>query len=797
MPPEFWVEAANYAAYVRNRVPKTGTMLIPQELWTGRPCEHTQLRPFGSTVYVRDHTGPNKLAPRYLKAILVGYRSYSESTVRYYNPSTKQFNYSRDFVFERPSTLGAVVQPPVVESEARVPTFDWKGRNLQLSLLPRPEDTQSVIVSPTEQPTPPVKLASPPDAPKGVKVIDGIEPYERDEPDTPTKHSAYTPRNFLSGWQAPATKAAPVSSTTTEINDTAVPVAVPLPTIVEEDEESAQVEALIAAGLTTNSATSALAYAPMASDCPNTYRQARLSKDAAHWRVAMDDELAKMKKYDVWEEVPRTDQMRVLRARWVYTRKINGDTGREEAYKARWVVRGFEQVHGLDHHEVYASVAHKDSIRVFLSIVNYHKMFCDQVDIKAAFLNGDLEETIYLEPAEGSDTPPTHVYKLRKSLYGLKQSPRCFNQKLDKWLRGQGFVPNVADSCLYSYRNGDTFLMLTVHVDDQLIAGNDRSAIDAFKRKLNDEFECTDHGAVSYFLGFNVMRDVENRKLWISQEHYLESVLAKFDMTNAGTQKTPLPATFKAVPATDEEHEQVKHLPYRAIVGSIMYAATISRPDLAFPANLLARYLSKWSAAHMSAAKHLLRYIRGTSDLCLLYDAESSTRIIQGHCDADWGSCVDTRRSTTGYTFGTFGGLASWKSRRQSTVALSTMEAELMAGCDAVKQAAWLRLLLGDLQMLGKEPITIFNDNQSTIAAASNPGQHDRSKHIGIRGNYVRDNVKDGQVRFEYVSTEDNQADLLTKALSKDKTDRFCQSMGLERHHIETRDISPDRSKSN
>jgi hypothetical protein len=252
-----------------------------------------------------------------------------------------------------------------------------------------------------------------------------------------------------------------------------------------------------------------------------------------------------------------------------------------------------------------------------LAIVNYFRLHCNQVDIKAAFLdlNGDLKETIYLEPPEGSDIPLSHVLRLKKSLYGLKQSPRCFNDKLDAWLKSLGCQPAPADTCLYTHFDGDKFLMLTIHVDDQLIACNDKEMLDQSKSRLNAEFECTDHGPVSYFLGFNVVRDKENRKLAISQEHYLENVLDRFEMSDCKPERTPLPLNFEPKKANDQEHDTAKDRPYPAIVGSVMYAASVSRPDLAYAANLLARYITKWSEDHYRAAKHLLRYIRGKTDL--------------------------------------------------------------------------------------------------------------------------------------------------------------------------------------
>jgi len=316
-----------------------------------------------------------------------------------------------------------------------------------------------------------------------------------------------------------------------------------------------------------------------------------------------------MEKYQVWEVVPRRKAARILKARWVFTRKIDGDTGKPKAHKARWVAKGYSQIHGIDYNELYAGVAHKDSIRLLLAIANHRNMEIDQVDIKAAFLNGVLKEEIYMEPPKGSDINSDQMLRLKKALYGLKQSPRCFNEKLSSWLISRGFKATLADSCTFICRKGDILLILSVHVDDQLIACDSRRDLDKFKKDLNDNFECTDGGPASYFLGFNIFRDRPNRKLWISQEHYLTSVLERFDMLHCKPSKVPLPGGFKPTAATDEEHALAKHKPYQAMVGALLYAATITRPDIAFSTSLLARHASKWNLSHVHAAKNLLRYI--------------------------------------------------------------------------------------------------------------------------------------------------------------------------------------------
>jgi hypothetical protein len=413
------------------------------------------------------------------------------------------------------------------------------------------------------------------------------------------------------------------------------------------------------------------------------------------------------------------------------------------------------------------------------------------VDIEAAFLHGKLNEEILLEPPEGSGISSDHVLRLKRTLYGLKQSPRCFNEKLDAWLKSQGCQPSSADPCLYTHFNGDKFLMITLHVDDQLIACNDRPMLDQFKTRLNAAFKCTDHGPVKFFLGFNVVRDVENRRLTISQEHYIESVLDKFNMSTSKPEKTPLPTNFQPRNATDAEHSEARHHPYPAIVGSVMYAAAVSRPDLSFAANLLARYITKWSSEHYRAAKHLPRYLRGTADLGLTFEVGKDERPLSAMVDADWGGCSETRRSTTGYLTFLFGSLVGWRSKRQPTVALSTMEAELMAGCDVTKQLLWIRRLLVDLRITHDGPTPILCDNQGAIQASANPGQHDRRKHIDIRANFVLENVRGQSVVFKYVPTADNTADMLTKSLDKVKVEKFSTAMGLRRSHLLSRDKAP------
>ncbi|KAE8542770.1 hypothetical protein D1P53_000832 [Cryptococcus gattii VGV] len=286
--------------------------------------------------------------------------------------------------------------------------------------------------------------------------------------------------------------------------------------------------------------------------------------------------------------------------------------------------------------------------------------------------------------------------------------------------------------------------MLSVHVDDQLIACNSRKTLDEFKQKLNSKFECSDSGPAGYFLGVNIYRDRAQKKLYLSQEHYMESLLERFDMTSCNPAKTPLPSGFRPIPATDQEHEQAQHRPFPKLVGCILYAATVTRPDLAHAASVLSRFISKWNESHWLAAKHCLRYIRGTSDFSLVFDAHSS-------------------KSTTGYVFKVYGGVVAWKSKRQPTVALSTTEAEYMASADAAKQAIWLRLLLED------------------IGLGLNPVNHEKSKHIDMRHHFIREKIEDKTVSLAHVPSVENIADLLTKSLPAEAFVKLCQLLGMKR----------------
>lgn len=751
LPETFWAEAIAYATYNRNRVMVDSNGKTPEDIWTGQQASLNHLLPFGQRLFYRVHQQQSKLLPRYLPGRLMSYQPGSTS-YRIYNPTTRQFIATRDIVVQSPQsppenrnwTLPIAVQhhidePPIQEDNN---TADGLAEPLPA------EETETLQRA----------------RPQEERWMDEQGRLEeiRDIPEEQLKPSD---KALGQRWKHSSMAKLPKRNAIPQGKD-----------LVGYGRGLRNRQANLAIEETQVH----LALTAAAIDTPQDYQQARESPHWPDWEAAISAELANMAKYDVWEPVDRANH-RAIPGKWVFTRKIDGETGKPAKFKARFVVKGFRQIKGKDYNEIFASVAHKDSIRVLLSIINHLGMSCDQVDIKGAFLNGIIDHDLYIEPPEGMPIPKSSVLHLKKSLYGLKQSPHLFNKTLDTWLQNQGLRPTKADPCVYIRRRGNSLLLLSIHVDDQLIACNSREELDIFKKLLNDRFECSDGGPVNYFLGINIYRNIPAKLLYLSQEHYLESLLERFGMKTCQPSKTILPADFKPITPTEEEFEAAKHLDFPSMAGGILYAASITRPDLAFSAGLLCRYISKWNESIYKAAKHVLRYIRGTTDLCLTYDGHGSQRVLLGYADADWGGCLNTRRSTTGYVFQTYGGVVAWKSRRQASTALSTTHAELLATTDAARQVQWLRQLLDDLGVgfPNNIPVSLYNDNSGAVLLAQHPHDHKMTKHFDIRANYLREQRADNSISVEKVSTNKNLADILTKPLGAAQHEQLSNQLGL------------------
>ncbi|OBS17106.1 hypothetical protein FPOA_12383 [Fusarium poae] len=508
---------------------------------------------------------------------------------------------------------------------------------------------------------------------------------------------------------------------------------------------------------------------------PRTYKQATQSPSFSQWKEAMTDELQSLEENKTWTMVNAPDNVNILRGKWVYKVK-RGGKGEILRHKARFVVRGFEQEEGIDYHETFASVVKPMSYKAIFAIAAALDLEVEQMDVKTAFLYGDIDEDIYISQPEGFQDGTDRVCKLNKALYGLKQAPRIWYTTLSSYLAELGFKPLWSDVGVFV--KGSTFI--AVYVDDLLLVGPHMQDIKDIKSMLFARFKMTDLGPCEYYLGMSVRRDRPNQAIYLSQSAYIQKVLEDFELWDSNANSTPV-ATSKFNPPVDgyKANPDLKTWYARAI-GSLMYAMLGTRPDIAYGVSLCSRFLGNPTEEHKMAVKRIMRYLRGTVHLELRLQGQIQPP--QGYTDADWGGDQDTRRSTGGYIFNFGSGAISWSSKRQPTVALSSCEAEYMVQTQATKEAIWLRRLFEELMAPSNVKLgatIIFGDNQGAIAMAKNPTQHAKSKHIGIQHHFVREQVALGEIELQYISTKKQVADGLTKPLPKVDFLRFRSALGL------------------
>jgi len=535
---------------------------------------------------------------------------------------------------------------------------------------------------------------------------------------------------------------------------------------------------------------------------PLTYEEAVSSTDTKHWLEAIASELKSIADNNTWSIVSEVPPGRnLVGCKWIFKRKRNLD-GSINRYKARLVAKGYTQQYGVDYEETYAPVAKFTSIRVILSIAAYFDLEVHQMDVKTAFLNGELDEEIYMSLPEGLEVPAgfsTPVCKLNRTLYGLKQSSRMWNKKIDEYLLSQGFQRLDTDHSIYIRRTKDSLIIIAIYVDDLLLATNTITIMLTFKAELSKKFSMTDCGEVHHFLGLNIRRNRAAHSITLDQEHYVDQILSRFGMTDCKPVQTPLDTSVQ-LKRTDEktDGDKIDSTLYRQIIGSLMFLMVGSRPDIAAAIGTVSQFSTNPVKSHYVAVKRILRYVKGTKGYKLHlgqvnnnniqanadnreYDnnGKQSTELnLMGFSDANWGGDVDTRKSTTGYIFFLSGGVISWSSKRQATVALSSTEAEYMALTHTTKEAIWLRTLLAELGF-NQNTTTIYEDNQSCMALAKNPVHHARTKHIDIQHHFVREKVELNDIELIYISSEDMVADALTKSLPRPKFERLVGKMGL------------------
>jgi hypothetical protein len=483
-----------------------------------------------------------------------------------------------------------------------------------------------------------------------------------------------------------------------------------------------------------------------------------------------------------WELAPLPQGRKSVACKWVFCTKRDA-LGNITRHKARLVAKGCTQVEGVDFHETFAPVAKFTTIRCMVALGASLDLEMHQMDVKTAFLNSTLKEDIYMDQAprfieEGKE----HLKcKLKKAIYGLKQSGREWYKDMDATLLSNGFVRSQADHSLYVKQSSKLLLIVIVYVDDLIIMADNLEHMDEFKATLMKEYKISDLGELHYCLGIEFKRNRAQRTITMNQGKFIKQVLEDFGMEDCKPIGTPLDVNCKLLKLSDEEakacEREMQGIPYKQAVGSLMYAMVGTRPDLAYPQSVVSQFMSNPSPTHWMAVKRIMRYLKGTIDMELCLGGKDLE--LHGYCDADWAGDTQDRRSTTGYVFMLGNGAISWNSKRQPTIALSTTEVEYMAASQGIKEAIWLQQILEDVGFVQVKATKMECDNQGCIALAKNPTHHSRTKHIDIQYHFIREKIEDEVIELQYCPSQHMVADVLTKALPKVRHKLLSEEMGL------------------
>lgn len=401
------------------------------------------------------------------------------------------------------------------------------------------------------------------------------------------------------------------------------------------------------------------------------------------------------------------------------------------------------------------------------------------MDVKTAFLNGTLKEDIFMKIPQGIVCNNENVCKLNKAIYGLKQAARCWFEVFEQTLRDFKFKNSPVDPCIYVKDNGDINknIYVLLYVDDLVIATSDISVMNNFKEYLKTKFRMTDLGEIRYFIGIKI--EVEEDKISLSQSAYISKVLHKYNMLECKTVSTPLPSKLNYEMLNSDASYNA---PCRSLVGTLMYIMLCTRPDIATAINILSRYTNKNNIELWQGLTRILRYLKGNIDMKLVFTRNSDyAHMFVGYVDSDWGGNEIDRRSTTGYLFKMYNSnLICWNTKKQNSVAASSTEAEYMALFEAVREALWLKSISESINIKLNNQIKIFEDNQGCISIASNPSSHKRSKHIDIKYHFAREQIENNIIIIEYIPTENQLADILTKPLVAGRFVELRSKLGLQ-----------------
>ncbi|XP_074290212.1 uncharacterized protein LOC141616943 [Silene latifolia] len=491
------------------------------------------------------------------------------------------------------------------------------------------------------------------------------------------------------------------------------------------------------------------------------------------WREAMQKEIDALEKNNTWtlEELP--PNKKAIGSKWVYKIKYNAD-GSIERYKARLVVMGNRQIEGVDYNETFAPTNKMVIVRTLLALAAAKQWELHQMDVHSAFLHGDLHEEVYMKSPPGFDsTNNGKVCRLRKSLYGLRQAPRCWYAKLASALVSYGFQHFPHDHSHFSISTADTDLHVLVYVDDLVICGNNPEKIQSFKTYLNQCFHMKDLANLKYFLGLEIARN--STELFVLQRKYALDILKEAGLLGCKPASVPMEPSHQLGTSTAPPLEDPQ--PYRLLVGRLVYL-TITRPELIYSVHILAQFMNAPRTDHWQAVLQVVRFLKTNPGQGLLFRSNNDLSL-HAYCYASYTSCPTTRRSISAYLVFLGSVPISWKTKKQQTVSLSSAESEYRAMAFTLCELKWLKGLLQFLGISHNQPIELFSDSQSALHITRNPVFHERNKHIEVDCHFIRDEIIKGTIKPSYVHTKRQLADIFTKALGRSSFEELLSKLGV------------------
>ncbi|WVZ85688.1 hypothetical protein U9M48_032583 [Paspalum notatum var. saurae] len=471
-------------------------------------------------------------------------------------------------------------------------------------------------------------------------------------------------------------------------------------------------------------------------------------------RLAMSEELAALDRTRTWDLVPLPSQIVPITSKWVFKIKTKSD-GSIERYKARLVARGFRQTQGRDYDDTFAPVAHMATVRTLIAVAAASSWTISQMDVKHAFLHGDLHEEVYMHPPPGVDVPPGYICRLRRALYGLKQASRAWFQRFASVIYVAGFSPSDHDPSLFVHLSSRGRTMLLLYVEDMLITGDDPDHISHVKKQLSEQFQMSNLGPLSYFLGIEVSQTAKGLHT---------RSLARSALSDHPTAAIPMDLHLKLHPSNGTPLDDPSR--YRHIVGSLVYL-TVTRPDIAHAVHILTQFVSAPTSVHFGHLLRVLRYLQGTSSQCLFYARDSPLQL-HAYSDSTWASDATDRRSVKGYCIFLGSSPIAWKSKKQAHVSHSNAEAELRALATTTSEIIWLRWLLADFGISCHAPTPLLCGNTGAIQIAHDPVKHELTKHIGVDASFTRSHCRQKTIDLQYVPSELQLADFFTKAQTQE-----------------------------